>query len=274
MPQLRRFARLLTGEQRSGDALVYTALKTVAADGTGGEAGVEINLVLYRAVVRCWEISRRLETADDARPFAESNNFEEQLDALSERARAAFILVTLEDLSHAEAATVIGVSETELEQLLQSAHQQVSSRLSTSVLIIEDELLIAFELEELLTGLGHFVTSIVRTYRQAVKEFARRKPGLIMADVQLADGSSGIEAVQEAQKIHKVPVVFVTAYPERLLTGLGAEPAFLVAKPFRREHIVAVVSQALFFEAKNRWRTTPEGATDYIMSRQRLSDIK
>jgi CheY-like chemotaxis protein len=76
----------------------------------------------------------------------------------------------------------------------------------------------------------------------------KKKPGLVLADIQLADGSSGLDAVNEMLKSFSVPVVFITAYPERLLTGERPEPAFLITKPFQPETVKAVISQALFFE--------------------------
>jgi DNA-binding LytR/AlgR family response regulator len=73
---------------------------------------------------------------------------------------------------------------------------------------------------------------------------------MILADIQLADGSSGIDAVNEILGVLDVPVVFITAYPERLLTGERPEPAFLITKPFKPEMVKAVISQALFFDVK------------------------
>ena len=52
----------------------------------------------------------------------------------------------------------------------------------------------------------------------------------------------------------EVPVIFITAYPERFLTGERPEPAFLIAKPFQPSTVSAVLSQALFFERNARRR--------------------
>src|SRR5262249_10869997 len=71
---------------------------------------------------------------------------------------------------------------------------------------------------------------------------------------QLADGSSGLDAVNELLGSFEVPVIFITAYPERFLTGQRPEPAFLIAKPFQVAVVSAVVSQALFFGRKARQR--------------------
>lgn len=77
----------------------------------------------------------------------------------------------------------------------------------------------------------------------------KHRPGLVLADIRLADGSSGLDAINDILSSFEVPVIFITAYPESLLTGERPEPTFLIAKPFREETVKAVVSQALFFDA-------------------------
>ena len=103
------------------------------------------------------------------------------------------------------------------------------------------------------------MVGIARTHSEAVTLAKAKKPGLILADIQLADGSSGLDAVNELLNEFEVPVIFITAYPERFLTGQRPEPAFLIAKPFQPATVSAVASQALFFErtAKRRERHVP-----------------
>jgi CheY-like chemotaxis protein len=82
--------------------------------------------------------------------------------------------------------------------------------------------------------------------RDIAIEMAREhKPGLILVDIQLADGSSGLDAMDMISEFHQAPCIVITAYPERLLAGRAKEPAFLISKPFRAEHVKTVVSQAL-----------------------------
>jgi len=126
--------------------------------------------------------------------------------------------------------------------------------LSTDVLIIEDEPFIAMDLESLVEGLGHRVLDVARTRAEAVAAVRNCRPGLVLADIQLADGSSGVDAVNDILDSFEVPVIFITAYPERFLTGERPEPAFLITKPFRTETVKAVISQALFFDQKSHRR--------------------
>jgi len=115
-------------------------------------------------------------------------------------------------------------------------------------MIIEDEPLIAMDIEDMVTSLGHRVTGIARTHREAIDIYRQTSPKMVLADIQLADGSSGIDAVNDILTQAAVPVIFITAFPERLLTGNKPEPAFLVTKPFNPEMVKALISQALFFD--------------------------
>jgi CheY-like chemotaxis protein len=100
---------------------------------------------------------------------------------------------------------------------------------------------------------------VARTHAEAVQATAKEKPGLVLADILLADGSSGLDAVNEMLRSFQVPVIFITAYPDRLLTGERPEPAFLITKPYQPDTVKAIVSQALFFERRARLRD-PAGA--------------
>jgi CheY-like chemotaxis protein len=115
-------------------------------------------------------------------------------------------------------------------------------------MIIEDEAIIAMDLEGIVSSMGHRVTGVARTEDGAIALGARKLPDLILADIQLADGSSGIDAVNSLLAEHgERPGIFITAFPERLLTGERPEPAFLITKPYSEEQVRAAVSQAMFF---------------------------
>ena len=128
----------------------------------------------------------------------------------------------------------------------------VSNAALISEFIIEDEPLIALDLESLVENIGHRVQGIARTHREAIAQVEKRRPNLVLADIQLADGSSGLEAVNDILNRFEVPVIFITAFPERLLTGQKPEPVFLVAKPFEPATVKALISQALFFDMRAR----------------------
>ena len=125
---------------------------------------------------------------------------------------------------------------------------RVADSIAGRVLIIEDEPIIAMDLENLVGDLGHRITGIARTRDEAVKLGSADKPDLILADIRLADNSSGIDAVNDLLgQFGNLPVIFITAYPERLLTGERPEPAFLISKPYKEDQVKSAVSQAMFF---------------------------
>jgi CheY-like chemotaxis protein len=98
---------------------------------------------------------------------------------------------------------------------------------------------------------------MARTHNEAVAAVEKHRPGLVLADIQLADGSSGLQAVNEILQTDELPVVFITAFPERLLTGTRPEPAFLITKPFRVDAVKAIISQVLFFDSRVRKPARP-----------------
>jgi CheY-like chemotaxis protein len=137
---------------------------------------------------------------------------------------------------------------------LGQAEGELRNQLATDVLIIEDEPIIGLDLTRLVLELGHRVTGVAATRAEAVALARRAEPGLVLADIRLADGSSGMDAAEDILESFEIPVIFITAFPEHLLTGDRPEPAFLITKPFREEAVKALIGQALFFHSPSRER--------------------
>lgn len=253
LPYLRRYARALTGNQTSGDAYVAATLEALIADRDLVEDAKGPRVALYRLFTKLWsslKVNGDADSRDDALPG------DRKLAVITPLPRQAFLLVALEGFSEADAARILDVSVTKLRALVEQSGRELAAEIATNVLIIEDDTFIAMELETLVEGLGHRVLGVARTHAEALALTAKERPGLILADIQLADGSSGLEAVNELLSKFESPVIFITAYPERFLTGERPEPAFLIAKPFQPATVSAVASQALFFDrsAKRRDR--------------------
>jgi CheY-like chemotaxis protein/DNA-directed RNA polymerase specialized sigma24 family protein len=256
LPYLRRFSRALTGTQQSGDAYVAALLEALIADPSNFDETLDIRVSLYRMYCRMWEsISLNLKTtaiepevgtnAPQWAPMAQR-----RLSAIPPRAREAFLLMAVEGFSTKNIAVILNRDEPSVVGLIDEAAKAIVDQVATDVLIIEDEPLIAMDIKTIVENLGHTVTGVARTHRQAVQLAKQKRPGVILADIHLADGSSGIDAVNQILATFEVPVIFITAFPERLLTGQRPEPAFLITKPFTPEMVKAVVSQALFFDTK------------------------
>lgn len=247
LPYLRRFARALTGNQESGDAYVVAVLEAFIADPDAFDHNLPPRIALYRSFLKVWDSIALNSVTDTASGEAPADC---RLDALTPKPRQAFLLMALEGFSVAETAEVLGTSVFDAKTLIDQAGTEIAEQIAADILIIEDEPLIAMDLEVLVSDLGHRVQGVARTHAEAVRAVGRQRPGLVLADIQLADGSSGLEAVNEILGSINVPVIFITAYPERLLTGQKPEPAFLITKPFQPETVKAVISQALFFDSR------------------------
>jgi DNA-directed RNA polymerase specialized sigma24 family protein len=244
LPYLRRYARALTGSQSSGDAYVAATLEALIKEPNLLETNAKPRVSLFRLFTTIWGSMPLNGTPDPVGGLAA----ERRLGNLTPRARQAFLLVSLEGFSEQDAAHILGIDVQAVRSLVEQAGRELADEIATDVLIIEDETFIALDLEGLVESLGHRVVGIARTHAEAVNLAKAKRPGLLLADIQLADGSSGLDAVNELLATFEVPVIFITAYPERFLTGQRPEPAFLIAKPFQPATVSAVVSQALFFE--------------------------
>ena len=251
LPYLRRYARALTGSQGSGDAFVRATLEAALADKDLLAQVAKGRRELYRAFTMIWVGAH----VDVARVRAEAGDPDGQheraaqahLARMTPETRQALLLTTLEDFSLADAGVILGRDANAVAGLVSQAVADIEQETASEVLIIEDEPLISMQLEDIVGDLGHKVIGTAATRDQARAVFGEKRPGLVLADIQLADGSSGIDAVEDILKFGDVPVIFITAYPEKLLTGDRPEPTYLVTKPFQEATVRAAISQALFF---------------------------
>ena len=247
LPFLRRYARALTGSQSTGDAFVRATLEAALADSDLADSLRAGRVPLYRAFNKLWASAYLDVGEDDGGLGFHEVAAQSQLSKITPLNRQALLLTTVEDFTPAEAAEIMGVSQGDVATLVQEAVDEIERETTTSVLIIEDEPLISMQLEDLVRSLGHDICGTAATRTQAQQVVAENRPGLVLADIQLADGSSGLDAVDDILAIDSVPVIFITAYPERLLTGDRPEPTYLITKPFQEDTVRAAISQALFF---------------------------
>ena len=253
LPYLRRFARALTGNQDSGDNYAATTIEAIITDHSVFDHDASPKVALFKVFNSIWSTSgARVETPDsDVTSFEKTA--QKRLASLTPNAREALLLKSLEGFPASDISEIMGISPDEAAELIRIGTNEIASEVKGRVLIIEDEPIIAMDIQHIVTDLGHTVVGIARTASDAVAKAAETNPDLVLADIQLADGSSGIDAVHEilGQQADK-PVIFITAYPERLLTGERPEPTFLITKPFSDEQVQAAVGQALFFGSTAR----------------------
>ncbi|TDH62577.1 response regulator [Dankookia rubra] len=232
LPYARRYARALTGSQSQGDEVVAEALKQVLAnppESLAADPGARV--ALYGAI---GDRVRGAEVPPEA-----------DLTEMSLLQRMLLLLTALEEqpLTAAAAACRILPAAAELE--LRLARDSLRTGVATRVLIIEDEPIIALDIQELVERCGHSVVGIAATEAEAVALAEAERPGLVLADINLGAGGDGASAVARILKHLTAPVIFVTAYPERLLTGEAVEPAFVITKPFDPTTLAVATFQAV-----------------------------
>jgi CheY-like chemotaxis protein/DNA-directed RNA polymerase specialized sigma24 family protein len=255
LPLLRRYARALTGSQRAGDTLVAATLQALIDSPKAQQATLPARVGLYRAFSQHAAGRSPVASSEETGAVAAAQT---RLSVLAPEGRQALLLTALEGFSESEAAQILGRSPDELEFLVAEARAEIALQSNGRVLIIEDEALIAMDLSDIVASLGHTIIGTATTAERAVAAAASYSPNLILADVQLADGSSGIAAVREILAKVSTPVIFITAFPERLLTGERPEPTFLISKPYAEDTVRAMISQVLFFGS-----TPPQGHAAY-----------
>ncbi len=246
IPYLRRYARALTGSQATGDQYVRLCLEAIIEEPDKIRPNGDFHLQLFTVFHDCFRIFDQ--ALGDAVPEGVLKDpFGKQLAALPSLERQVLLLISLENFSVSEAGRILSLSDAEVVENLTLAHDELKRQASAKVLIIEDEPVIAMDIASIVEGLGHDVVGVAGRKDEAVELAKRHLPDLVLADVQLLDGDSGIVTVQEILKSMTAPVIFVTGFPERLLTGNGMEPAFIVTKPFDPETLKVTIGQALSF---------------------------
>ena len=257
LPYVRRYARALTGDQTTGDHYVRVALEALAAGERSLDGDLSPRVALYRVFHAIWlSTGAQLEARREPDGESPGDDASQRLMRIAPRSRQAFLLTALEGFTPTEAAQILDCEFGDIDRLISEAQAEIDAELATDVLIIEDEPVIAADIEALVRELGHEVTDIAATRSEALEAVNRKTPGLVLADIQLADGSSGIDAVKDILARLDVPVIFITAFPERLLTGERPEPTFLITKPFQPETVKAAIGQALFFHPRKKRETT------------------
>ena len=252
LPYLRRYARALTGSQTSGDRYAIATLEAILQDRSIFASEPRSRVALYRCFHAIWTSSGAPVPDGDTGPSARAQAL---LGALAPNTREALLLATVEDFSIAEIATVMEIEAQEVRHLIAAARRDMEASVRGRVMIIEDEPIIAADLGAIVEEQGHHVVGVARTRDQAVEMGTAEIPDLILADIQLADNSSGIDAVNDLlTAMPETPVIFITAFPERLLTGERPEPAFLISKPYKEEQVQSAVSQAMFFASTETLR--------------------
>ena len=233
LPYARRYARALLGDQEKGDAVVATALRAALTEMEPSAVESGARAALYLA------ISDRLR---DLPPEALAASAESEMSLTQ---RMLLLLTALEEQPLAAAAAACRLPVEAAERELRAARDGLRAGAAARVLIIEDEPIIALDIQDLVERCGHSVVGIAATETEAVEIARAQRPSLVLADINLGAGGDGATAVSRILRDVTAPVIFVTAFPERLLTGDAVEPAFVITKPFDPNTLAVATYQAV-----------------------------
>lgn len=250
LPFLRRYGRALSGNQAQGDDFAAATLEQILHSSDMLDTDPSLKVAMFSIFQRIWTESKATVLVDEDAPLA--NRAQRHLAILKSEARGALLLSSLEQFGIEDISTIMEKDVGVVRNLLDDAYNGMAESTAGRILIIEDDALIADDIENIVSGMGHEVTGNADTHASAVEMAMQDEPDLILADIVLADESSGAEAARDIMAAYNdKPVIFITGHPERLLTGTRPEPAFLIPKPYMHDQVRTAVSQALFFATSN-----------------------
>ena len=243
LPFLRRYARAVTGSQQHGDEWVRLCAEVAVRQPELIATLEDTKLGVFTLFHRLRQPFGGLEERGEGGTV--SGRLKESLTDMAPLQRQVLLLTVLEGFTVEDAAQILGIDADQAERSLQQARRELQRVASVRVLVIEDEAVIALDVADIVRNAGHEVVGIAATEKAAVELAQKHAPHLVLADIQLRGADSGITAVREILRAITVPVIFVTGYPERLLTGTQLEPAFVISKPFDPDLLRAAIAQAL-----------------------------
>jgi PAS domain S-box-containing protein len=143
----------------------------------------------------------------------------------------------------------------------------------TRILIVEDEAIIAMEIESQLHGLGYQVTSIVDTGEKAIKKAEEDRPDIILMDIRIKGEMDGIDAAEEIRNRFGIPVIFSTAYldEERIERAKITMPFGYVLKPVQERDLKVTIEMALYVSKVDAERRKAEKII--FASEKELGDV-
>ena len=222
LPFLRRYARALTGSQAHGDAFVRATLEAIVAKPDEFPRDVDPRLGLYKTFHAIWSTANIEEGEEPSRsPVGAESIAHARLSRITPLSRQALLLTALEAFRPKTPAYLIDASPADVDSLVAEALEEIERQTLADVLIIEDEPIIAMDIETIVRDLGHNVTGVAVTRDEAVAQARSTRRASSSPTSSWPTIRSGIDAVKDILAEFSVPVIFITAFPERLLTGTG-----------------------------------------------------
>jgi CheY-like chemotaxis protein/DNA-directed RNA polymerase specialized sigma24 family protein len=222
---LRRYAFSLLGNRALSDRAVETALRSFKGRTSSANGHALLRIALYSKVTE----AVRLCLAENNVSVAVASGLHSRLLRLPWELRQVAALHGVMGLAYADVAAILDLREAAVRHLYSLSLQRLGKRLP-AVLIIEDEVLIARELQDIVTGLGLEVAGMARNRAEALHIAGRSKPQIILADYKLKD-DTGVDVVKAIRQTIDASVIYVTAHPEAV-AAQGEMRDLIISKPF------------------------------------------
>jgi CheY-like chemotaxis protein len=225
LKNLRRYAFCLLGNRILSEAAVEAALKALAPDIGPAFGRAMSRLDLYRQVNQTARTALRKSNVT----AAAGSGLHARMLRLPEEQRQVAALHAAIGLPCGDVASILDVSEEYVRQTY-ALSLLALQRKPAAVLIIEDEALIARELQQIVTKLGLVVAGMAKNRAEALRIAGQSKPQLILADYMLK-GDTGVDVVKAIRENQDANVIYITAHPEAV-AAMGEERDLIVSKPF------------------------------------------
>lgn len=239
VPSLTRHAQIVAGSQQAAAEQVRLCLEMLAAQ-PERLSGEDCRFDLFRAFHDLWSPDRPGAAGNHARAVAADLET-----GAANLEKCVLHLVEVEGFCEERVAEILSIDKRRIAEILRRRKRHQGSPVHASVLIIEDDVLIAKHLNEVAQELGLTVNSVADGVEGAVTAARNQKPAVILTDIQLRKGQSGLVAIRAILQRRRVPVVFVTGYPWMLDLKGERNQTFVVAKPFRTHALKATIIKAL-----------------------------
>ncbi|EKQ55713.1 MAG: CheY-like receiver domain-containing protein [Methanobacterium sp. Maddingley MBC34] len=118
----------------------------------------------------------------------------------------------------------------------------------TSIILVEDEIIVAADVKNRLENMGYSVLGIFDTGEEAIEKVGELKPNLVLMDIVLKGEMDGIDAALKIRELFNIPIIYLTAYSDEktLERAKITEPFGYVLKPFEDREIQSAIEMAIY----------------------------
>lgn len=127
--------------------------------------------------------------------------------------------------------------------------------LPNRILVVEDESIVALDIQNRLKQLGYIVPGFVGSAEEAIAKAAELRPDLVLMDIKLRGEMDGIEAAQRIKDQFGIPSIYLTAFADdnTLRRARETEPLGYLVKPFDERELMATIRMAMRRLQIERW---------------------